>query len=111
MSSTLLLPLDGSEKDRWAVVFGAMFAALTRSNVLIVRVIHPAIDDRHRHFVGRCLRKAVDRLADARGLPVSYEVAEGADVANVLLRMAEEQDVQLVVMATRAATGLDRALR
>jgi nucleotide-binding universal stress UspA family protein len=59
----------------------------------------------------RSLRAIVDRLGADTGRPVTAEVAEGFDVAKVLIDRATGRDAGLVVMATRAPGTVGRALR
>lgn len=110
MTSTLLLPLDGSEKDQWALPVGAAFAELTQADILLAHVIDAAPEGDSRRYAERLLGKTAKHVAAPSGHVVSYEVVEGADVANALLQVADERAANLIVMATRAPTGLDRAV-
>ena len=111
LSRTLLLPLDGSDKDRWAVPVGAAFAELTGCDILAVRVIDPSLDDQQADLARLNLRAAAEQLVAVSGRRVALEVIEGTDTADELLRIADEREVELVVMATRATSALERVMR
>jgi nucleotide-binding universal stress UspA family protein len=108
MSPLLLLPLDGSTKDEWALPIAATFAELTSATVLMIRVIDspaPATRD-----VEQALTRRVADFATS-GQRASFRIAVSDDVAGELLRVADENDAALVVMATRAPGSVDRTIR
>ena len=110
LSATLLLPTDGSEKDGWAFPVGAAFAELAGADIILVRVVNVAAGAHVRRFVERTIAKASKRISAPAGTRVCCEVVDSDDTAAALLRMAEQRDVDLIVMATRAASGIDRAV-
>jgi nucleotide-binding universal stress UspA family protein len=108
MSPLLLLPLDGSAKDEWALPIAATFAELTSATVLMIRVIdNPAPATRD---VEQALTRRVADFATS-GQRASFRIAVSDDVAGELLRVADENDAALVVMATRAPGSVDQAIR
>jgi nucleotide-binding universal stress UspA family protein len=108
MSPLLLLPLDGSAKDEWALPIAATFAELTSATVLMIRVIdNPAPATRD---VEQALTRRVADFATS-GHRASFRIAVSDDVAGELLRVADENDAALVVMATRAPGSVDQAIR
>jgi nucleotide-binding universal stress UspA family protein len=126
MTTTVLVPLDGSDKDQRALPAAAAIADLTDGALHLIRVLEPPDatlvpraralgipDVMHEERVDteRSVRGTADRLAAVTRHPVSTEVADGPDVAGTLLRRAEERHADIVVMATRAAGALGRALR
>jgi nucleotide-binding universal stress UspA family protein len=111
MNARVLLPLDGSEKDQWALTVGAAFADLAQADIHIVRVVELNRSQPQRRFVERTARKAAERIAVPGGRRASCEIVDSDDVAGTLLQVSESRGANLVVMATRAASGLDRALR
>jgi nucleotide-binding universal stress UspA family protein len=64
-----------------------------------------------RSDMEQSVRGVADRLMADTGRAVTAEVAEGFDVAGVLVDRATERGTDLVVMATRAPGALGRALR
>jgi nucleotide-binding universal stress UspA family protein len=112
MTTTVLVPLDGSDKDERALSIATALAHLVDGAVHLVRVVDVAIDppDPVPPHPGPGLRVAAERLQSAVHRPVTWEMAEGFDVAEVLLRRANDLNAGLLVMATRAAGALGRAV-
>jgi nucleotide-binding universal stress UspA family protein len=124
--SNVLVPLDGSEKDERAIPAAAAFADLAGGDLRLIRVLDTPIDSlapraqtmgtadlalEIRGDMERSVRGIADRIIADTGRPVTAEVAEGFDVAGVLVARAAELGTDLVVMATRAPGALGRALR
>ena len=124
--SNVLVPLDGSEKDERAVPAGAAFADLAHGDLRLIRVLDTPIDSlapsartmgvldaaiETRGDMERSVRGIADRIIADTGRPVTAEVAEGFDVAGVLVARAAEPGTDLVVMATRGPGPIDRAIR
>ena len=126
MAATILVPLDGSDKDDRALAIAAAFARLADGTLHLIRVCevpvgHPAADERaagradaprpEEAAAERSIRAAAGSLADVAHRPVTWEVVPAPDVADALLYRAAELDVVLVVVATRAPRPVDRAVR
>jgi nucleotide-binding universal stress UspA family protein len=124
--SNVLVPLDGSDKDERAIPAAAAFADLAGGDLRLIRVLDTPVDSLSprartmgvtdaalelRGDMEQSVRGIADRLIADSGRPVTAEVAEGFDVAGVLVARAAEPGTDLVVMATRAAGALGRALR
>jgi nucleotide-binding universal stress UspA family protein len=124
--TNVLVPLDGSEKDQRAIPAAAAFADLAGGDLRLIRVLDTPIDSlpprartmgvadaalEMRGDIERSVRGIADRLIADTGRPATAEVAEGFDVAGVLVARAAEPGTDLVVMATRAPGALGRALR
>jgi nucleotide-binding universal stress UspA family protein len=124
--SNVLVPLDGSDKDERAIPAAAAFADLAGGDLRLIRVLDTPVDGLShrartmgvadaalelRGDMERSVRGIADRLIADTGRPVTAEVAEGFDVAGVLVARAAEPGTDLVVMATRAPGALGRALR
>ena len=126
MTTTVLLPLDGSDKDERAIPVAAALADLAGGDLHVIRVLDTPIDSLSprartmgvldaareiRSDMERSVRGVADRLIADTGRPVTAEVAESFDVARVLVERAAEPGTDFVVMGTRAAGPLGRALR
>lgn len=126
MTTTVLLPLDGSDKDERAIPVAAALADLAGGDLHVIRVLDTPIDSlaprartmgvldaarETRSDMERAVRGVADRLTADTGRPVTAEVAESFDVARVLVERAAEPGTDFVVMGTRAAGPLGRALR
>src|SRR5688572_30443226 len=126
MTTTVLVPLDGSDKDDRALPAAAAVADLAGGDLHLIRVLDTPPESLSPHAgnlgvadvvrdlrsdVERSVRGIADRLTVDTGRPVTTEVAEGPDVAGVLVDRARERGTDLVVMATRAPGALGRALR
>jgi nucleotide-binding universal stress UspA family protein len=124
--SNVLVPLDGSDKDERAIPAAAAFADLAGGDLRLIRVLDTPADSLSprartmgvtdaalelRGDIERTVRGIADRLIADTGRPVTAEVAEGFDVAGVLVARAADPGTDLVVMATRAPSALGRALR
>jgi nucleotide-binding universal stress UspA family protein len=124
--SNVLVPLDGSDKDERAIPAAAAFADLAGGDLRLIRVFDTPVDSlaprarrmgvtdaalELRSDMERSVRGIADRLIADTGRPATAEVAEGFDVAGVLVARAAEPGTDLVVMATRAPGALGRALR
>jgi nucleotide-binding universal stress UspA family protein len=120
---TVLVPLDGSDKDARALPVAMALATLSGADVHLVHVIGPSPYDvrtEHRDVAegdvpghseaAQRLAAVAHRLAPDGGCAVTWEVLAGADVPAELTRRAAVRDALVVVMATRAARPLDRAL-
>jgi nucleotide-binding universal stress UspA family protein len=123
---TVLVPLDGSDKDDRALPAAAALADLAGGNLHLIRVLDVPVDRlsaRARRYgvadaaremrreLERNVKKVADRLVADLGRPVTTEVAESFDVAGVLVDRAGRREVDVVVMGTRAPGTVDRMLR
>jgi nucleotide-binding universal stress UspA family protein len=126
MTAQVLVPLDGTDKDERAVTAAVAAADLTGNGVRLIRVLDTPIASLspraatmgvleaakdQRASMQRSLDAGVERLRKSTTRAVSAEVAEGHDIAKVLVDRSSERDVDFVVMATRAAGGVSRAIR
>ena len=126
MAATILVPLDGTDKDDRALAIAAAFARLADGALHLIRVCEapdgrPAAEAPASGHDGaarpdedaaeRSIRAAADWLAPIAHRPVTWEVVPAPDVAEALLHRAAELDAALVVVATRAPRPLDRAIR
>ena len=124
MTTTVLVPLDGSDRDEWALPAATALAELADGGLHLIRVLDTPIDSLPpravtfgarewardtRREMEQSVRDVADRLTTSTGRSVTAEVAESFDVAEVLVDRASHAG--LVVMATRAAGPLVRALR
>jgi nucleotide-binding universal stress UspA family protein len=124
--SNVLVPLDGSEKDQRAIPAAAAFADLVGGDLRLIRVLDTPVESLSprarsmgvtdaalelRGDMEQSVRGIADQLIADTGRPVTAEVAEGFDVAGVLVARAAEPGTDLVVMATRAPSAFGRALR
>ena len=111
MTNTILVPVDGSDKDARALAVAADLAQLADASVLVVRVRRDDLASHEsRSGMLNTMREstAVPALRAPRG--VTYEVLDGDDVPNVLLSRADSSKATAVVMATRAPQAVDRAI-
>src|SRR5687767_11031539 len=126
MTTTVLVPLDGSEKDARVLPAAAALAELAGGDFHLIHVLDIPIEslseramtlgalDAAREIrleMEHSVKGSADRLATDTGRIVTTEIAEGFDVAGVLVDRAIERPADLVVMATRAPGTLVRALR
>ena len=133
MARSIMVALDGSEKDARAVAAASALAMLSESDLHFVRVVVDPLAgvtrDPRDEFVG--LRAAEELLAAvvsersaaehqlagviaALGLPAgrvaTSSIIQAANVAAALVAHAVERDALLVVLATRAPGARSRAI-
>jgi nucleotide-binding universal stress UspA family protein len=126
MNSTVLLALDGSDKDERGIAGAAALAELVGASIRLVRVVAADYDRLSaltealvttseeadaRNAIERELESAAEQLRQQIRGEVTCDVVPGADVGDTLLRQVEERRAGFVVMATRAAGVVERAVR
>ena len=126
MTSTVLVPLDGSEKDQTTIPAAEAVAELAGDDLHLIRVFDTPVGplsaraepfgvaDAARELrddLERSVQGAADRVVADTGRTVTAEIADGFDVAGVLVDRINRGDVDVVVMGTRAPGKVERALR
>lgn len=126
MSATVLVPLDGSPSDERVLAIAPSVAALAGGALHLVSVLDTPLESLSapagvlgvagavrelRDEMERRLSSVAARLSAETGQGITSEVAEGADVSSVLIGLAAERNADLMVLATRAAGAVGRALR
>ena len=106
MTTTILVPLDGSTKDERAAPVALRFAHLAGAALHVVRVIDSAGDS----AAERSVSEAVDQLRRRAQRPVTWEVIDAPDAADALLECSRRVNPALIVMATRAPGPIGRAM-
>jgi len=113
MTSTILVPVDGSDKDARALAVAVDLAQLADASLIVVRVRNPQTESPSHESKGSMLQ-AMRATAEVAGLRVprglTCEVLDGDDVPNVLLDRADRMNAAALVMATRAPHAMDRAI-
>jgi nucleotide-binding universal stress UspA family protein len=110
---TVLVPLDGSDDDERALPIAADLAGVADAALHVIRVVDASTASaphENRSHAERGVREAAERLAPHLIRPVTWEVLDGGDVAGVLLGRATALNAAAVVMATRAARAVSRAV-
>ena len=106
----LLVPLDQSPRDRIALTHGIEIAKAQAASMVFAHVV--ALP---RSFSPETLREAKDYLAGVKvglrgeDLEADYVVRHG-DPATEIVRLAEQLEVDMIVMATRGRRGWDRLI-
>jgi nucleotide-binding universal stress UspA family protein len=111
VATTVLVPLDGSEKDDRALEAALAVSELSGSDIHLLRVFDEAAAREIRATMKRSVAEQASRLAETAARRVTSEVAESFDVARAITERAQDQPIALVVMATRAAGPIGRAVR
>ena len=113
MTSTILVPVDGSDKDARALGVAADLAQLADASLIVVRVRIPQTDSAP-HASKSSMLQAMRATAEVPGMGVPHgltcEVLDSDDVPNALLERAESVNATALVMATRAPQAIDRAI-
>jgi nucleotide-binding universal stress UspA family protein len=126
MPATILLTLDGSEKDERALAVGAAFAELADAAIRVVRVFDSPVDRLSSRAAGlgvvdaantlradvvRKVRESAEGIGGIVSRDVTWAVVDGLDVVATLLGEIEAHDPTVVVMATRAAGAVGRGIQ
>lgn len=125
-TSTILVTVDGSDKDERALAVAAALAELADANIRVVQVFQTPIDTlapraaalgvvdaAHtvRADIVETLRQGAEHLGGLTRGKITSDVIDGVDVAATLLKDLETRDAAFVVMATRAAGAMGRAIQ
>jgi nucleotide-binding universal stress UspA family protein len=114
----ILSPIDFSDHSRTALDVAADMASLFDAEVLLVHVV-PAIPDlpkdvsifkegEYEQSLGEEAAKQLSELADAlaaKNVKARTEVGTANDVGMELVRIAEHDHVDMIVLATHGMTG------
>jgi len=114
---TVLVPIDFSKFSKIAVDRGTFWAELFNAKVILLhvveQVVHPAFYAASVESMFQIDRDLKDRttkklkeFTGKSGIPAEYLVVEGK-AYNEIVECANEENVDLIVMATRGLTGLD----
>lgn len=124
MFNTILIPLDGSAFAEAALDYALGLARAFDSLLLLVRVVpHPQVVLSEYTFESadlflelreaalkeaeEYLKTQASRLGD-QGFNAHYQVVEGDNVAEWLLDVAADNQVDVIVMSTHGRSGLQR---
>lgn len=122
----ILVATDGSDCADRAVDFAGKLAADFRAELLIANVIggyglpgkllrqlsqpqNSWLEEMFSSASADILRRARDRLQDRDGTKIKLESRSG-DVAQSLLDIAEERDIDMIVVGKRGANPVERML-
>jgi nucleotide-binding universal stress UspA family protein len=121
MYDRILVPTDGSAGVERAVDHAVSLAAEHDAAVHAIHVVNTAnfaampleasvegVEDMLRDDAEAAVRAVVDR-AEAAGVTAETVVADGTP-SNEIVRYAEEEDCDLIVMGTHGRGGIDRLL-
>ena len=123
MYHALMVPLDGSEFGRHAIPWALAIAGPAGARVDLVHVLPQVygmgvvdetlvtaeVRDAQREAAEQSLSDLAHRLQIGTGVPFSAAVEDGA-VADVLVRHANANGVDLIIMTTHGRTGFARAV-
>lgn len=117
-ASTILVATDFSEMSRQALEHAAANAKLTGAKILIVHalavpspdqgegMLHSGVEHEDPQIVERRLKAVKPSL---EGVRVEHRLLRGAP-AKEILKLADDENVDLIVMGTHGRTGVLRAL-
>ncbi len=122
MAPNIVLTVDGSDKDERAFAVAGALAELADAAIRVVRVFEPPIETLPskasglaavalRADVVRGVRQSAERARATMHREIAWDVIDGAGVAATLLADLQTHDASLVVMATRAAGAVGRAIQ
>lgn len=120
MFKKILVPLDGSDLAKKALVQAEKLAKLFDSEIILFQVVpfmpiygSPEmvtpliIDEKQREMAERYLATLTEQLRKS-GLKASATVRTGQHVAVEIIEFAKENKVDLIVMNTHGRSGLTR---
>jgi nucleotide-binding universal stress UspA family protein len=120
MYKVIVVGTDGSGRASVAVNHALELAKLSGAKLHAVQVVHPAIKTGFADSSGGQLE--VDKLreqaersaaqlaaeAESRGVSIEVHSRGGEDVADTLIKTAQEVDADLVVVGNRGMNGMSR---
>lgn len=121
----ILVPTDFSDRSDRALEPALELAASFDADVLMLHVVtigeadpanpdwgFPAIPEQHVEEAVKAAREQLESRTGgvASGVRVATRLVRGFDAAEEIVRVAQEEDADLVVMATHGHTGLMRVL-
>src|SRR4051812_29962999 len=123
--NSILLPTDFSDNASFALDYAASLARLFKASIICLHVIEPMmpavgyaglseplpmtdVNERLEESATRELPR-IAIAEECRGLEVSEIISHG-DAASEIVRVAEEHNVDLIVIASHGRTGLGRIL-
>lgn len=116
----IMVATDGSKPARKAIETGIDIAKLSGAKIYAVYVVVPTIHSARNfgwekaameHFrnEGKRATGFVEETAKAAGIEVESVLLEGHP-ADEIVKFAEQNDIEMIVMGTLGKTGLDRFL-
>lgn len=102
----ILLPLDGSSCSEAAVPLAKEMAASLGASIVLVTVGNLPETSMMASEERDELLGMLKRVASEHGLSADPRVDMGGDAARGILEIADEEDVDLIVMATHGRSGL-----
>jgi nucleotide-binding universal stress UspA family protein len=111
--SRVLVPLDGSERSAWVLKGLPHLLGGALKDLVLLRVVtwpRDVLCDEDAEAFSDIARGEVDPKRDElrrAGFPARTRIEFGG-APGVILRVAEEEDSQLVAMTTHGRTGLER---
>jgi nucleotide-binding universal stress UspA family protein len=119
MYKRILVPLDGSELAEQALEYAIIQAESFGAEVVLLKVLGPLPEPAMGSRVGVKLAEKQsadlaryyleDLAAGIKEVPVQVVTVEGKPYIQII-RFAEEQEIDLIVMSTRGHSGLSRWL-
>jgi nucleotide-binding universal stress UspA family protein len=118
MSSTILVPLDGSAFAEQAIPYAQRLASAIRGHLVLAQVPQPVIYTGTEISVkkprasadARAYLDGLAKLISRMGHDVEIALPTGDDVPGVILEEARAKDGRLIVMSTHGRSGLGRWL-
>ncbi|MCC7370853.1 MAG: universal stress protein [Chloroflexi bacterium] len=112
MRTTILVPLDGSEFAERAVPYAAQLAVTMQAHLILFHVMHD-VPAPVRAWNELDIAARIEHLAGQlrmNGVQTTAQTVVGEHPAARILRAADEQKVDILVMSTHGASGLGRWL-
>ena len=121
MIKKILVSLDGSRLAEKALPYARTLAQKFDAELILVRVLQPMVimsDYGHIPFYqsqvlqeeadAKVYLRSIQKKFSELGLTVHAEVLEGNPVAETIIDMARETEVDLIVMSTHGRSGLSQ---
>ncbi len=105
MIRRIVVGYDFTEASDDALTWAIELAEPLQATINVVHIADSS-DDHDPRVVER--RAALARVADDAGPRVTSQLALGSDVARALIDLAEESNADLIVVATRGASAVQR---
>lgn len=121
----ILVPSDFSQSSNNAALYAAKFAKKVSAEIILFHVVHfehplmMQVSESIEHKIENiriqnasedCIRLVKDLKSKVKGVHVSFKVVPGFPIADVIENYAIANNIDLVIMGTKGATGLSKLL-
>ncbi len=120
----ILIPTDFSKPSKVAVQYAAAMAKKLKSELVLLHVVYiiapprvavasmmNSLDDAMKESAERESHELINELKTVnKNLKVSYEIIRGGTIVDEVQAYTQQNDIDLIIMGTKGASGLSKVL-